>query len=76
MKSEPIDRRIFLSGTARAGIGLCGLCMCSPLASFAGEDEGAIEKIDISERCFCVYNCPDECKLLQGTLQDDFELKK
>ena len=76
MKSEPIDRRIFLSGTARAGIGLCGLCMCSPLASFAGEDEGASEKIDLTERCFCGYNCPDECTLLQVTLQDDVELKK
>ena len=76
MKPGSIDRRVFVSTTAKAGVTLCGLCLCSPLSSFAEEDAGKEETIDLEGRCFCGYKCPDDCTFLQGTLQDDIELKK
>jgi hypothetical protein len=38
---------------------------------FAGD-----EKIDPAKLNFCGYTCPEDCKFLQGTLNDDVELKK
>lgn len=72
-KPGTIDRRAFVSATAKAGAGLCGLCMCSPLVSFAGEDG---KKIDLKKLNFCGYTCPDDCAFLRGTLEDNVELKK
>lgn len=47
--------------------------MCSPLASFAGEHG---EKIDLTDRSFCGYKCPDDSTFRQATLRDEAELKK
>jgi len=76
MRLGSIDRRVFVSTTAKAGFTLCGLCLCSPLSSFAEEDAGKEETIDLEDHCFCGYKCPDDCTFLQGTLEDDIELKK
>jgi hypothetical protein len=76
MKPITIDRRDFVCSTAKAGVAVCGLCMCSPIASFAagGADDG--KKITTKDRCFCGYRCPEDCAFLQGTLTDNLELKK
>jgi hypothetical protein len=76
MKSDTIDRRVFLSGTAKAGVGLCGLCLCSPLASFAGAEGQSDQKIVLEDRCFCGSKCPDGCTFRRATLEDDLELKR
>jgi hypothetical protein len=76
MKTNRFDRREFVSTTAKTGVALCGLCMCGPMASFAGDDAGGEERIDLAGRCFCGYTCPDDCAMLQATLKDDIELKK
>ncbi len=75
MKPGTINRRVFLSDTAKAGVCFCGLCMCSPMASFAGKDGGE-KKINLAKLNFCGYSCPDDCKFLKGTLEDDIELKR
>ena len=69
MPSQPIDRRTFIS----TGATVCGLCVCAqfPFAAWAGD-----EKIYPKERCFCGYTCPEDCQFLQGTLNNDVELKK
>jgi hypothetical protein len=72
MTSETIDRRVFLTGTAA----LCGCCLCSSLATFAGEGARADVKIDLAKLNFCGYQCPDDCQFLEGTLKGDVELKK
>ncbi len=76
VKNESINRRIFISTTARAGAAVCGLCLCSPMSGLADEGEKGVQKIDLAGRCFCGYKCPEDCPLLQGTLQNDDELKK
>ena len=69
MTSGPIDRRTFIS----TGAAVCGLCVCSqfPLSAAAGE-----ETIDPKKLNFCGYTCPKDCKFLQGTLQNNIELKE
>ena len=69
MTTGPIDRRTFIS----TGATVCGLCVCSqfPFAAFAGD-----EPIDPKKLNFCGYTCPKDCKFLQGTLQNDVELKR
>lgn len=76
MKPNPINRRVFLSTTARTGIALCGCCLCSPLAPLGAEQEGVDQPISLEGRCFCGYRCPEDCTFLRGTLEDDVELKK
>jgi hypothetical protein len=72
MTSKPIDRRTFLSTGAKAGFTVCGLCVCSNFDSFVF----AGEKIDPKKINYCGYTCPEDCKFLQGTLNDNLELKK
>jgi len=69
MTTGPIDRRTFIS----TGATVCGLCVCSqfPFTAFAGD-----EPIDPKKLNFCGYTCPKDCKFLQGTLQNDVELKR
>jgi hypothetical protein len=69
MTSPPIDRRTFIS----TGATVCGLCVCAqfPFAAHAGE-----EILDPKKLNFCGYSCPEDCDFLQGTLQNNVELKK
>ena len=69
MTTGPIDRRTFISTGATA----CGLCVCSQFqfAAFACD-----ETIDPKKLNFCGYTCPKDCDFLQGTLQDNVELKQ
>lgn len=69
MPSRPIDRRTFIS----TGATMCGFCLCAqfPLAAFAGD-----EPIDPKKRNYCGYVCPEDCKFLKATLDNDVELKK
>jgi hypothetical protein len=76
MKPDTIDRRTFLSDATRTGLCVCGLCFCSPLVSFSGEEGADGTKMDLSKRNFCGYKCPEECTFLKATLEEDLELKK
>jgi len=69
MKAKPIDRRTFIS----TGATVCGLCACSqfPFAAWAGD-----EPIDPKKLTFCGYTCPEDCKFLRATLENNLELKK
>jgi hypothetical protein len=69
MATKPIDRRTFIC----TGATVCGACVCSqlPLAAWAGD-----EPIDPRKLTFCGYTCPEDCKFLRATLDDDLELKK
>lgn len=74
MKDTTIDRRAFVSTSARVGASVCGLCMCSRLPVFAGAGED--ERIDLTRLDFCGYQCPSDCVFLQATLTDDDGLKR
>jgi hypothetical protein len=76
MTTRTSDRRVFLRETATAGAALCGLCMCSGIPAFAGEDGDADKVIDPKKLNYCGYTCPKDCKFLEATLNDDVELKK
>jgi hypothetical protein len=76
MKNTPIDRRVFLSTTAKAGVTLCGCWLCSPWVGFAAEEGVSDQIITLEGRCFCGYRCPEDCTFLRGTLENDIELKK
>jgi hypothetical protein len=76
MRPPVVDRRVFVSTTAKAGFAVCGLCLCSPLTSFADDDSASDKPIELADRCFCGYKCPDECTFRKATLQNDVELKK
>ena len=69
MTSRPIDRRAFIS----TGATMCGLCVCAqfPFAAYAGD-----ESIDPKKRNFCGYTCPEDCKFLKGTVENNVELKQ
>jgi hypothetical protein len=75
MKPGSVNRRVFVTTTAKAGFTLCGLCLCSPISSFAGDDASPDEPIDLADRCFCGYKCPEQCTFLKATLSDDLEGK-
>lgn len=72
-----IDRRTFLSTGARAGACLCCLCALpgSPPPALAS-DAADTAPIVPAELNYCGYSCPSDCAFLQGTLEDDVELKK
>lgn len=76
MKPNRLDRRVFVSTTAKAGFALCGVCLCSPFAAVVGEETESEKKVTLEGRTFCGYKCPDDCKFLQGTLKDDIEIKR
>ena len=64
MASRTIDRRAFLSTGARAGITVCGLCLCSRFPAFAGDDEESQEQpLDPKKLNYCGYTCPKDCRL-------------
>jgi hypothetical protein len=69
MADATLDRREFLSFGAR----VCGACACSGLATIAWAEQ---ERIDPAKLNYCGYTCPEDCKFLQGTLNDDVELKR
>jgi len=74
MTTRDLDRRRFLTNSARTGIALCGACLCGRLPLLA--EEGGDEPIDPTKLNYCGYQCPDDCKFLQATLEDDVELKR
>ena len=78
MVLKPIDRRTFLSTGARAGVTMCGICVCAqfPGIARAGDSAGEEERIDPKKLNFCGYTCPKDCDFLRGTLEDNVELKK
>jgi len=69
MSSRPINRRTFIS----TGATMCGFCLCSqfPFAAYAAD-----EPIDPKKRNYCGYICPEDCKFLEGTLENDIVLKQ
>ncbi len=78
MKSSKIDRRAFLSNSARAGFTACGACVVSQFPALAwarGAPESG-EKLDPKELNYCGYTCPTDCKFLTATLENDVELKR
>jgi hypothetical protein len=78
MDSSKIDRRKFLAGSARAGMAICGACLCSGIPAFAAEQassEGQ-ESLDPKQLNFCGYRCPPDCQFLKATLENNIELKK
>jgi len=77
MAKRSIDRRTFLSTGARAGVTLCGICVCSqfPGLAHAGDSVAEKELIDPKKLNFCGYTCRDDCTFLRGTLNDDIEIK-
>ena len=78
MSSDKIDRRDFLARGARAGLAVCGVCLCgrAPLLAGGEEEAGKKQVLDPKKLCYCGYSCPPDCKFLQGTKNDDVELKK
>lgn len=78
MSSDKIDRRDFLTRGAYAGLAVCGACLCARTPLFAGSEEEAGEKPDLDPKKlnYCGYTCPEDCKFLIGTKNDDVELKK
>jgi hypothetical protein len=57
---------------------MCGLCICTRFPGLAqaggSTDESGI--IDPKKLNFCGYTCPTDCAFLNGTLNDDLDLKK
>jgi hypothetical protein len=76
--ANKIDRRDFLTGSARACVALCGACICSRFPALAeGEAAAGEQKIPVpAELNYCGYKCPPDCKFLKATLENDVELKK
>jgi hypothetical protein len=74
MTSTKINRRAFIT----TGATVCGVCFCSPRASFSEDSaqEGATKKLDPKKLNYCGYSCPEDCKFLEATLTNNTELKK
>jgi len=78
MSSHSIDRRDFLTRTARAGLAVCSACLCARAPLFAGgEDDSEAKPVpDPKKLEYCGYDCPEDCKFLKATKSGDLELKK
>ncbi len=77
MKRNDLDRRDFLVAGSRAGIALCGACLCPVFPTFADATKGQpTAALDPKELNFCGYTCPGDCKFKLGTLEDDEQLKR
>ncbi len=71
--NKNINRRAFIAQTTKACIGCCAL-MASPALLAHAFQEG--EKIDPKKLNYCSYQCPEKCAWLNGSKNDDVELKK
>jgi len=78
MSSHRIDRRDFLARGARAGLAVCGACLCGRAPFFAGNEgeAGKEQVLDPKKLNYCGYTCPRDCKFLQGTKNEDIALKQ
>lgn len=71
------NRRQFIITSTKAGIAGCALMACPNLSAFGinfFENEQDIP--DPKKRCYCGYKCPDDCKFLKGSVENNIELKK
>lgn len=74
MKTNKLNRRRFLAQSARiTGTGCLLLITGGKWISATGRET---LKPDPKKLNYCGYQCPDDCKLFQATLQNDTELKK
>ncbi len=71
---KSINRRDFF----KAGFGCCALLMASrlPGADLISKFDDPQKPIDPKTLCYCGYTCPEDCKFLNGTLNNDEEMKK
>ncbi|MCP4902019.1 MAG: DUF3795 domain-containing protein [bacterium] len=78
MDKSKLDRRAFLANSARAGVAMCGACLCGQLPAFADETAGSEEQepIDPKKVNYCGHTCSPDCKFKKATLENDVELKK
>lgn len=73
----PCTRRHFLKKGTQAGMACC-------LMMFGGKLQGMEKHLAVKddeipnpeELCYCGYKCPDDCKFLKATLENNTDLKK
>jgi hypothetical protein len=71
---KSLERREFIGTTSRGCIAC--IALLSGRGVFARPIRDDDDLIELSERCYCGYICPDDCKLLRGTLENNEELLK
>ena len=68
-----IKRRHFIHKGTQACFACAVLLTCPKLFSQDRQDD---ELTDLSELCYCGYKCPDDCKMLKGSLENNADLLK
>jgi hypothetical protein len=78
MMNNPVDRRKFLKFSAVAGVSGCALLMAANLNKLQAFNylSNGNEIPDPLKMNYCGYNCPDDCKFLKATKENNLELKK
>jgi hypothetical protein len=71
---KSIKRRDFLE-TGTKGCIAC-IALLSGRGAFARSLRDDDELPELTELCYCGYQCPEDCKILRGTLEKDEELLK
>jgi hypothetical protein len=75
MKPE-LKRRDFLKKTFQAGIISCALLNSHKLNGMNKLFAPAIDKPDPKKLNYCGYICPEDCKFLRATVENNIEKKK
>jgi hypothetical protein len=74
MKTNPTSRRQFITNASKLAITCCALAACPRLSGarwLPDEETPDPEKLN-----YCGYQCPADCKMLKGTLENNNELKE
>ena len=71
---KSLKRREFLHTGSRACVACVALLSAPDVFSRSLRHDDDLP--DLSELCYCGYQCPEDCKMLKATLEDNLELKK
>ena len=74
MKAKPSSRRQFISKTSKFALTCCAIASCP---KFLNADWFPDEEIpDPGKLNYCGYVCPEDCKMLKGTIENDSALRE
>lgn len=74
MKTKPTSRRQFISKSSKIALTGCAIAACPKFLSAGWLLDEEIP--DPKKLNYCGYECPADCKMLKGTLENNNELKE
>jgi hypothetical protein len=74
--NSKLNRRDFIANSTKLGIAFCSFMIGSKLHAMDHPFALTDDEIDPKKLNYCGYKCPEDCKFLKASLENDVELKK